>query len=92
MTLPAMVRGHVDGPASPVWMVQPPEEVCYEWVQRNKRESPHIPLHTSRHSQVQGGAVLVSYVCAPGDKPSQGGSLERLQGACAGDLGQSRGL
>ena len=92
MTMPAVVRGHVDGPASPVWMVQPPEEAYYEWIQSNKRENPLLLLQASRHSRVQGGAVPVSCLCAPGDKPSQGGSLERPQGAHAGDLSQSLDL
>ena len=92
MTMPTVVRGHVDGPASPVWMIQPPKEACYKWIQSNKRESPLLLLQASRHSRVQGGAMPVSYLRAPGDKPSQGGSLERPQGAGAGDLSQSRDL
>ena len=59
-------------PSSPVSMMQPPEEACYNWIQSNRRERPHLPLQASGHSRVQGGAVVVSHLHAPVTSPPKG--------------------
>nr|CAI9711309.1 unnamed protein product [Rangifer tarandus platyrhynchus] len=70
VTMPAVARGHPWMtpqllPSSPVWIAQPPEKACYNWIQSNKRESPHLPLQASRHSRVLGGAISGSHLRAP---------------------------